>query len=97
MESFQKDRNITEIPIHPTYEKKTDGHLEWYNHLNSIYFFKNQNELFDCFFIILNKKIYISYNVRNNLSIDFMKFVKITAPTNIKDKKRRIYKPTKLM
>ena len=97
MENYKKDRNIEEIPIHPSYQKEKNGFKKLYDKLNSMYFFKNQNELFDCYLILMNDKVYINYNIKNSISIDFMKFVRLTAPTNIKDKKRKFYKPTFLL
>ena len=59
-----------------------------------MYFFSNQNELFDCFLVLLNKEVFISYEYTNPLSVDFMKFVVKTLPTNKLEKKKRFYRPT---
>jgi hypothetical protein len=92
--SYQKDKDIVELPVLRYYEKFEDGITQWYAQIEQIYFFKNQTDVFDCYLLILNNKLYISYRVSSNLSYNFMKFVLNTLPKNPKQKKRKFYKPT---
>ena len=86
---YQHGRNIVELPIIKAYD---DDVIDWHDHIANCYFFKNQHQIFDCFLCILNKKVYINYNCRHHLSINFMEFVVATLPKNKRDKKRRNYK-----
>ena len=83
-----------ELPALKCYTQSDDGCTEWYNKLYAMYFFSNQNELFDCFLVLLNKEVFIYYEYTNPLSVDFMKFVVKTLPTNKLEKKKRFYRPT---
>ena len=94
VDKYKQDRNIVELPILKYYKKSESAHELWFNHIETIYFFKNQSELFDCYLTILNKTVCLSYNIRNSLSFDFMQFVTKSVPTNPRDKKKRFYKPT---
>ena len=43
--------------------------------------------------MMLNKDCVLNYNTQNDLSFNFTKFVLSTLPNNIRDKKKRFYKP----
>jgi hypothetical protein len=93
VESFQKDRNIIHIPLPIHFRKQQDGYLKWIEQLEGVYFFGNQRVIFDCHLMMLNKDCFLNYNTQNDLSFNFTKFVLSTLPNNIRDKKKRFYKP----
>ena len=97
MNDYQKNRYIIEIPIPMHYKQHDDAHEKWMSQLNKIYFFSNQHEVFDCFLVKMNKEIFISYNVDLERSFDFTQFVLKTLPKNLKEKKRKFYKPSHLI
>jgi|688.fasta_scaffold05898_6 hypothetical protein len=91
---YQKDKDIVELPMLRYYEKFDDGITKWFAQVQNMFFFKNQTDVFDCYLLILNDKLYLSYRVSNNLSYNFMKFVLKELPKNPQHKKRKFYKPT---
>lgn len=89
MEWYKQDKNVTEIPIIAYYG---GDYKAWFNHLNSVFFFKNQDEVFSCFLFTMNKSVFLSYNPDIKLSHEYMKFVLAFYPKNYRDKKRRYFK-----
>ena len=43
--------------------------------------------------ISLNKEIFVNYNTKNTLYFNFTQWMLKTLPKNVRDKKKRFYKP----
>jgi hypothetical protein len=90
---YLKDRNIIEIPLPVHFRAMNDGYLKWQEQLETVFFFSNQKDVFDCYLISLNKEIFVNYNTKNTLSFNFTQWMLKTLPKNVRDKKKRFYKP----
>jgi len=90
---YLKDRNIIEIPLPAHFRAMNDGYLKWQKQLETVFFFSNQKDVFDCYLISLNKEIFVNYNTKNTLSFNFTQWMLKTLPKNVRDKKKRFYKP----
>lgn len=74
------------------YLNKSKTSIEWCAYLTELFFFKNQNDVFDCYLVILNDKVYLSYNPTIGLSQDYVDFLFNNLPKNPLDKKPRFFK-----
>ena len=97
MKTYEHDRKILELPMIKPFNSDPSGYLEWMKYISTLYFFKNQHEVFSCFLTDLNQKVYISYSDKINISRDFAHFVLLTLPKVKRDKRKRFYKPTHLL
>lgn len=92
VQKYLQTKDVIEIPMPNCYQKLVSGEKAWFDVLTKMYFYKNQAEIFDCFLQILNHKVFICLDTKNKFARQYAAFILHTAPTNIKDKKRRIFK-----
>jgi hypothetical protein len=91
VEAFKQDRAIIELPVPLNYKAYEDYQFKWFEQLERVFFYKSQKELFDCFLIMMNKEVFVSYNFNNTLSFNFSQFILKNLPKNIRDQKKRFY------
>lgn len=93
MKGYQHDKSYIVIPMPDSYKRNNATVLDWFTVLRNMFFFRNQEEVFDCSLTIFNGEVCLLFNAKKSLSRDFMEFILRSLPKSVKEKNRKFFKP----